>query len=147
MAKIALVWGLGADLGHITRYSIIAQELITRGHEPQVGCLAFPGGHIDYNESPQDACVRELREECGIEGTAPELVDVRGEPDRDARKHMISIVYKVEVEPDAEVKAGDDAATAEWYNIRTLMQMNKAWAFDHQDIFMSFLMKHYPEQY
>ena len=34
MAKIALVWGLGADLGHITRYSIIAKELIKRGHEP-----------------------------------------------------------------------------------------------------------------
>ena len=38
--------------------------LITRGKEPQVGCLAFPGGHIDYNESPEDACIRELKEEC-----------------------------------------------------------------------------------
>lgn len=34
MAKIALIWELGADLGHVTRYSIIARELLTRGHEP-----------------------------------------------------------------------------------------------------------------
>ena len=56
--------------------------LITRGIEPSKGCLAFPGGHIDYNEAPEDACVRELREECGIEGTQPELFTVRGEATR-----------------------------------------------------------------
>lgn len=36
MARIALVWELGADLGHITRYSLIARELIKRGHEPMM---------------------------------------------------------------------------------------------------------------
>ena len=39
--------------------------LITRGIDPDKGCLAFPGGHIDYNEAPEHACVRELKEECG----------------------------------------------------------------------------------
>jgi 8-oxo-dGTP diphosphatase len=74
--------------------------LITRGHEPQIGHLAFPGGHIDYNEDPEDACVRELKEETGVVGTNPQLAMVRGKPDRDARKHMITIAYHVEVDPN-----------------------------------------------
>lgn len=32
---------------------------------------AFPGGHIDYNEDPADACLRELKEECHIDGSNP----------------------------------------------------------------------------
>lgn len=40
--------------------------LITRKGDPFKGCYAFPGGFVDYNEDPQSACVRELREECGI---------------------------------------------------------------------------------
>ena len=34
MATFALIWELGADLGHITRFSIVARELAARGHRP-----------------------------------------------------------------------------------------------------------------
>ena len=40
--------------------------LITRKKETFHGKLAFPGGHIDYNEDPEVACVRELEEECNV---------------------------------------------------------------------------------
>ena len=87
--------------------------LITRKKETFHGKLAFPGGHIDYNEDPVDSCVRELEEECGIKAAStPELVAVRGAADRDPRYHMVSIFYLVKVEENAEIKAGDDAATA-----------------------------------
>ena len=59
------------------------------------GSLAFPGGFVDYNEDPDDACLRELKEECNIEGYEPKLVTVAGNPKRDPRKHIISIVYHV----------------------------------------------------
>ncbi len=52
--------------------------LITRKKETYHGKLAFPGGHIDYGEDPVDSCIRELKEECGIDGAKPELVAVRG---------------------------------------------------------------------
>lgn len=45
--------------------------LITRGGTPFKGHYAFPGGFVDYNEDPVDACIRELREECGIQGSNP----------------------------------------------------------------------------
>lgn len=69
--------------------------LITRKFDPFKGHLAFPGGFVDYNEDPQDACVRELKEECGISGSHPVLVTVAGNPKRDPRKHIISIVYHI----------------------------------------------------
>jgi len=40
---------------------------IRRGIEPCVGRLVFPGGYIDQGETWQEASVRELFEETGIE--------------------------------------------------------------------------------
>ena len=45
-----------------------------------------------------------------------------GKPDRDPRKHIISIVYAVEVDDKADVKAGDDAATASWFNLEEVIK-------------------------
>ncbi|MGA5823069.1 NUDIX domain-containing protein [Kitasatospora sp. NPDC094028] len=44
-----------------------ALVVIRRTIEPRSGELAFPGGYMDYGENWQQACVRELREETGIE--------------------------------------------------------------------------------
>ena len=91
--------------------------LITRGRPPFVGSYAFPGGFVDYGEDPKVGVLRELQEECCVEGRVPELICVAGKPDRDPRKHVISIVYSVEVDPTAQVQAADDAATAKWYDL------------------------------
>ena len=94
--------------------------------------MAFPGGHIDYGEDPVDSCVRELKEECGIDVVGkPELLTVRGKPDRDPRYHMVSIFYTVHVADDAEIQAGDDASTAGFYPIKDLLPHPDKFAFDH----------------
>jgi len=118
--------------------------LITRGKDPFKGHYAFPGGFVDYNEDPVNAVLRELKEECLVEGARPELICVNGDPKRDPRKHIVTIAYHCEVEPNATVQAGDDAATAKWYNLRqvcTEFQM----AFDHKDILQQFLTKKLPQ--
>ena len=69
--------------------------LITRKKATFQGCLAFPGGHVDYDEDPDEAVIRELKEECDVDGSNPILVTVRGKPGRDPRYHVISIVYLV----------------------------------------------------
>ena len=110
--------------------------LITRAKPgPSQGKHAFPGGHIDYNEDPKVAAVRELQEECGIVGTNPELFTVRGGPTRDDRYHMISIFFLVELkDKDSKPVAADDALSAQWYDLRTILQKPDIFAFDHYEV-------------
>ena len=89
--------------------------LITRGGEPFKGMKAFPGGFVDYNEDPVVGCIRELEEECSVVGANPRLVAVAGKPGRDPRRHVVTILYRVDIEAEAEVKASDDAAKAKFY--------------------------------
>ena len=115
--------------------------MITRKKETFHGKLAFPGGHIDYGEDPIEACVRELQEECGIIGAKPELVAVRGKPERDPRYHMISIFYLVEVHEGQQVVAGDDASTAKYYSIKELLKQKDNFAFDHYEVLVDLIRK------
>ena len=109
--------------------------MITRGKEPYKGRLGFPGGHIDYGEDPKTACLRELREECNVEGFEPELFEVRGKPERDPRYHMISIFYLVKVDANCNAIAGDDAAHAAWYKFADLLSKSpEEFTFDHHEV-------------
>ena len=94
--------------------------LIRRGNPPWQGKLAFPGGFVDIGEDPEASVLRELLEETGVSGSKPELFAVRGGPDRDPRKHIVSIFYIVKVDGSSVPEAGDDAADAEWVELADL---------------------------
>ena len=102
--------------------------LITRGNEPWKGMLAFPGGFVELGENPEDAVIRELKEECGLDGRVLRLLCVKGNPERDPRGHIISIAYLIDV--SGEPIAGDDAESANWYEISQVKEM----AGDHMSM-------------
>jgi 8-oxo-dGTP diphosphatase len=102
--------------------------LIRRGREPWKGMLAFPGGFVDSGEDPEVAVIRELKEECGIDGKLVRLLCVNGKPDRDPRGHVVSIAYLVAAFD--EPIAGDDAASAAWHKISEVDEM----AGDHMSM-------------
>ena len=106
--------------------------LIRRGNPPWKGQLAFPGGFVELGENPSDAVLRELMEETGIEGERPEVLTIRGDPNRDPRKHIVSIFYRVHVDTDEIPEAGDDAAHAEWINLEVAKE--EGMAGDHIEI-------------
>ena len=47
-----------------------------RNQEPGKNKWALPGGFIESNENPEKACLRELKEETGVEGEIIKLVGV-----------------------------------------------------------------------
>lgn len=87
--------------------------LIKRGHAPFKGKWALPGGYVDYGERVEDAALRELKEETGIDGKIIALVGVYSDPKRDPRGHTVSTAFLVRPR-STKVSGGDDAMVAEW---------------------------------
>ena len=69
----------------------------------------------------------------------PKLVMVMGDPQRDPRKHIVSIVYEVNVSEDQQPVAGDDAADARFWPIATLLSGDVEFAGDHFTILQKWL--------
>jgi len=111
--------------------------LIQRGNEPWKGAWALPGGFVDYGEDPRDAVLRELEEETGLSGHIVSLLDAKGDPARDPRKHIVSIVYLIEAE--GEPVGGDDAADARFWPIELVLDGELPIAGDHMDILRDWL--------
>jgi 8-oxo-dGTP diphosphatase len=103
--------------------------LIKRKHPPFAGQYALPGGFVEVGETVEAACRRELREETGIDAGPLRLVGAYSDPARDPRGHTCSIAFLSEV-VQADPKAGDDAAHAEWVSDWSSL----TFAFDHQRI-------------
>lgn len=116
--------------------------LVTRANYPDAGKLAFPGGFVDYGEDPEHGCLRELKEETELDGKDLELLTVRGNPNRDPRRHVVSIIYTVNVESDAEPKGGDDAKEAKFYDLKDIIENKKDQiAFDHYGVILELIEK------
>ena len=111
--------------------------LIQRGNEPWKGAWALPGGFVDYGENPTDAVLRELQEETGLTGQIVRLLDAKGDPNRDPRKHIVSIVYLIEAE--GEPVGGDDAADAKFWPIDLVLDGELPIAGDHMEILRDWL--------
>ena len=111
--------------------------LIQRGNEPWKGSWALPGGFVDYGEDPRDAVLRALEEETGLKGRIVRLLDAKGDPERDPRKHIVSIVYLIEAEGNPE--GGDDAADARFWPIDLVLDGELPIAGDHIEILRDWL--------
>ena len=114
--------------------------LIQRKHPPMKGAWALPGGFVDQGEDPIHAAVRELEEETVLKGTKPRLLMVMGDPARDPRKHIVSVVYEIDVSTDQEPTAGDDAADARFWPINTVFSGELTLAGDHLQILKNWLL-------
>jgi 8-oxo-dGTP diphosphatase len=82
-------------------------------------------------EDPRDGCVREVREETGLEVEVVRLGGLYGRPDRDPRGHTVSAIYICRV-VSGEAKGGDDAEEARWFTPEELRETPLA--FDHAQV-------------
>ena len=106
------VVGIGAV---IVKESKIA--LIKRGNEPARGKWTIPGGLIELGESPEQAVVRETKEETGLDVDNPSLMDVVSQVNLDekgkVKYHYVIIDYLVHVKAGT-AQASSDAVELRW---------------------------------
>ena len=108
--------------------------LIERGREPFKNRWALPGGFIEMDETLEQACIRELEEETGLQIEKMQQFGAYDAINRDPRHRTISVVYSVELKEQKSVEGSDDAAQAKWFSLEDLPEL----AFDHAEILADF---------
>jgi len=90
----------------------------------------WPAGHVDLDENPHDAVVREVREESGYFFTPTDLVGiystVRGdlEANEYGYPHLIKIVFVGTVGEDGNAHLHEDVIETHWFTLDEIEAMN-----------------------
>lgn len=109
--------------------------LVERGKEPFLGQLALPGGFLRGQETLEEAALRELQEETGVDGRVLHLEQLQtySEPGRDPRGRVVTAAF-LALGPDLPTPvAGTDASDADWAPVEKALESG-ALAFDHTAI-------------
>lgn len=96
--------------------------LIRRAQPPGLGRWSVPGGRVEPGETIQEAVVRELLEETGVEGVCMGLIGVAESIDDD--HHHVILDYAVEVLAPAPPSAASDASEAKWVALSDVAELD-----------------------
>jgi len=103
--------------------------LIQRGIEPFKGSWALPGGFMKMDETIEECTARELEEETSLKGIYLQQFGCFSTVNRDPRGRVVTVASYALVRK-SEVRGGDDAADARWFETEFLPEL----AFDHHII-------------
>ncbi|CAO3426620.1 NUDIX hydrolase [Azospirillum endophyticum] len=107
--------------------------LVRRANPPDVGRWGFPGGKIEVGEIIENAAVRELREETGIDAEALRVFTAVDAFDHDEqgrlRQHFILVAVLCKWRSGQPI-AGDDALEAKWFGLGELDEAGLALSLD-----------------
>lgn len=110
--------------------------LIERKNKVKDNKWTLPGGFIEDDETPEEAALRELKEETNISLDSLQQFKTYGEVNRDPRFRVISIVHWKTIDHKKhQIKGGDDAVKEKWIPISKLPKL----AFDHNKIIIELL--------
>jgi len=88
--------------------------LIKRKLEPGKGEWALPSGFMELEESPEEAALRELKEETGMMGKCVGLIGIYTNKS-EVHGYLVNLIYEVKI-TGGDICAGDDAAEAKFFS-------------------------------
>jgi ADP-ribose pyrophosphatase len=101
--------------------------LIKRGAQPGLGKWSVPGGLVELGENVQDATVREVKEEVGLDVEPVKLIDVWENIDFDENRriqyHFIIVEFLVRI-VGGKLKTASDALEAKWTPFEEVEKIN-----------------------
>ena len=101
--------------------------MVKRSKPPAKGSWAVPGGKIRPGETMQQALVREIKEETGLDIQVGDIIYVFDVIQRDEKNeitfHFVIIDFLCELK-GGQLKAGDDALDAKWISRQDIKEMN-----------------------
>ena len=107
--------------------------LIERKYPP-IG-FALPGGFVEVGETVEEAVIREMKEETGLDVVVLRQFRVYSDPKRDPRFHTVSVVF--ECVARGEPEGSDDAKVARVFGYDEI-PLDKL-VFDHSKILTDYL--------
>ncbi len=123
---------LALDIVIFTIYEGVFSGVLIPGKNPEShGKLVLPGGIVARGESLEASSDRILLENAGISGIFKEQLYTFGEPTRDSRGHVVSVVYYALVSPEQFISQIDQT------RVRVLPfhdVSSDALAYDHAEI-------------
>ncbi len=95
--------------------------LVQEAHGRYKNCWGLPKGYVNKNELPSHAVLRELSEECDIEGTIRGVQSIRerlldGTP-------AIFIAYLVDIDEEQQPKPGEEVLTTRFVRAEEFDQL------------------------
>lgn len=94
--------------------------LVQRGRPPFQGYWGLPGGGVELGETVEQALLREVAEETGLEVSLTRFLGYADAIDRDSagrvKYHYVICYFEAEVR-GGTLRPADDAAAAEWVTL------------------------------
>ena len=85
--------------------------VVRRANEPAKGSFDLPGGFVDMHETAEEAIIREVKEETGLQISHPQylfsLPNIYRYSGFDV--HTVDLIYQYSLDTFPELQAGDDA--------------------------------------
>jgi 8-oxo-dGTP diphosphatase len=106
--------------------------LVRRGEAPFQGMWAIPGGFKRPTETLDEAAIRELTEETGVDSASLlTQFGAYGDPGRDPRMNVVTVGYLAVLRDVGAIIAGSDASDAALVPVADVLKGTIELAFDH----------------